>query len=433
MSITSTGDVAPATAPLVARTVQLHGPFAQSALLSALPREDALAWIRHGEGLVGWGETARIVTRGAARFSQAADWWRQISAHAIVRNEVNLPGTGPVAFGTFGFADHSCAESTLVVPEVILGRKGDTTWVTTIGTTSRLVGGADLSDHSVDRFTSPGRVEFRPGAVTPAQWRAKVEHAVERIDSGEMDKVVLARDVLARTEQDVDPRWILEQLSDQYPTCWTFFVRGIIGATPEMLLRSEKGLVTSRVLAGTIQRTGNDEADLAHAATLARSSKDLEEHEYSVRSVADVLEPVCDSMNVPDAPFVLHLPNVMHLASDVTGVLRAHAPGTSSLELAAALHPSAAVCGTPTPLADAAIAEIEGMDRDRYAGPVGWIDANGDGEWGIALRSAVISDEDPRSVRLFAGCGIVAASDPHTELAESEAKLQPMRQALSPR
>src|SRR5690625_5722553 len=137
-------------------------------------------------------------------------------------------------------------------------------------------------------------------------------------------------------------------------------------------------------------------------------------------------------MNVPDAPFVLHVPNVMHLASAVTGVLRADAPGTSSLELAAALHPSAAVCGTPTPVADAAIAQIEGMDRDRYAGPVGWIDANGDGEWGIALRSAVLDENQPRTVRLFAGCGIMAASDPHTELAESDATLQPMRTALSP-
>lgn len=433
MSITSSGDIAPAVAPLVARTVALDGPSADLALLTALPRHDALAWIRHGEGIVGWGEVTRITTHGAARFSQAAQWWRELSEHAIVRDEVNHPGTGPIAFGTFAFADHSESESTLVVPEVVLGRKGDTTWITTIGTTAQLAGSVDLAARTVEPVTAPGRVEFRPGAVAPAEWREKVSAAIERIETGEIDKVVLARDVLARTEGEVDPRWILEQLSDQYPTCWTFHVRGMIGATPEMLLRSEKGLVTSRVLAGTIQRTGNDEADLTHAATLARSSKDLEEHEYSVRSVADVLEPVCDSMNVPDAPFVLHLPNVMHLASDVTGVLRADAPGTSSLELAAALHPSAAVCGTPTPVADAAIAEIEGMDRDRYAGPVGWIDASGDGEWGIALRSAVISEEDPNQVRLFAGCGIVAASDPQTELAESEAKLQPMRQALRPR
>ena len=131
-----------------------------------------------------------------------------------------------------------------------------------------------------------------------------------------------------------------------------------------MLVRREKGLVTSRVLAGTIRRTGDDEHDLALAASLARSSKDLEEHEYAVRSVADALAPHCSSMNVPEAPFVLHLSNVMHLATDVAGVLT---DATSSLALAASLHPSAAVCGTPTLVADALITELEHMDRGRYA------------------------------------------------------------------
>jgi menaquinone-specific isochorismate synthase len=223
-------------------------------------------------------------------------------------------------------------------------------------------------------------------------------------------------------------RWPLRRLAEDYPMCWTFHVDGMFGATPEMLVRRERGLVTSRVLAGTIRRTGDDERDLALAATLARSSKDLEEHEYAVRSVADALAPRCTSMNVPESPFVLHLANVMHLASDVTGVLRDE---TTSLGLAAALHPSAAVCGTPTEAAAAMIDEIEGMDRDRYAGPVGWMDADGDGEWGIALRCARLDDDDPTRLRLFAGCGIVAGSDPETELAESAAKLVPMRDALA--
>ncbi len=155
--------------------------------------------------------------------------------------------------------------------------------------------------------------------------------------------------------------------------------------------------------------------------------------------MADALAPFCSSTNVPDVPFVLHLPNVLHLASDVTGVL-AHPPGSSaggvagtgpsSLAQAAALHPTAAVCGTPTAAARALITEVEGMDRGRYAGPVGWVGADGDGEWGIALRSAELDPADPHRLRLFAGCGIVAASDPAAELAESEAKLEPMRHAL---
>jgi menaquinone-specific isochorismate synthase len=166
---------------------------------------------------------------------------------------------------------------------------------------------------------------------------------------------------------------------------------------------------------------------MALAATLARSSKDLEEHEYAVRSVADALDPHCSSMNVPEAPFVLHLPNVMHLATDVAGVVH-DAATVSSPQLAAALHPSAAVGGTPTPSAQALITEIEGMDRGRYAAPVGWMDADGDGEFGIALRSAEI---DGNQVRLFAGCGIVADSDPEAELAEAQAKFLPVRDALA--
>ena len=254
-----------------------------------------------------------------------------------------------------------------------------------------------------------------------------VGEAVARIGAGDLEKVVLARDLVATADQPLDVRWPLRRLAEDYPTCWTFHVDGLFGASPEMLVRRERGLVTSRVLAGTIRRTGDDDADLALAATLARSSKDLEEHEYAVRSVADALDPHCSSMNVPEAPFVLHLPNVMHLATDVAGVVH-DADTVSSLQLAEALHPSAAVGGTPTETASRLIAEIEGMDRDRYAGPVGWMDATGDGEWAIALRSGLL---DGATVRLFAGCGIVADSDPEAELAEAQAKFVPVRDALS--
>jgi menaquinone-specific isochorismate synthase len=271
-------------------------------------------------------------------------------------------------------------------------------------------------------------VTFADGASSPTQWAGAVAYAVELITQGHLDKVVLARDLEVRSERPIDVRWLLARLAERYDNTWVFSVDGLVGATPEMLARSEKGLVTSRVLAGTIRRTGDDEHDLALAASLARSSKDLEEHEYAVRSVADALRPHCSSMNVPETPFVLHLPNVMHLATDVTGVL---ADGASSLALAEALHPSAAVCGTPTAIADQVIADLEGMDRRRYAGPVGWIDASGDGEWGIALRTGEVDPGDPSRMRLFAGCGIVAGSDPEAEVAESDAKLVPMRDALT--
>ena len=279
----------------------------------------------------------------------------------------------------------------------------------------------------VDEVSPPVDVRFGDGALNGEQWMSVIGDAVRRISSGALEKVVLARDLVATADAPIDVRWPLRRLAEDYPMCWTFHVDGIFGATPEMLVRRERGLVTSRVLAGTIRRTGHDERDLALAAALARSSKDLEEHEYAVRSVADALDPHCSSMNVPEAPFVLHLPNVMHLATDVAGVVH-DAATVSSLRLAESLHPSAAVGGTPTPAATALIDEIEGMDRGRYAGPVGWIDAAGDGEWGLALRSAHLSGS---TVRLYAGCGIVADSDPEAELAEAQAKFVPVRDALA--
>jgi menaquinone-specific isochorismate synthase len=270
-------------------------------------------------------------------------------------------------------------------------------------------------------------VTFADGARSGAEWSGIVADAVGRIGEGDVDKVVLARDLLAYADRPIDLRRPLHRLATAYPGCWTFSVDGLIGATPELLVRREKGLITSRVLAGTIRRTGDDKHDLALAASLARSSKDLEEHEFAVRSVAGALGRHCQSMLVPETPFVLHLPNVMHLATDVTGVA---ANGASALGLAAALHPSAAVCGTPTAVARELIAELENMDRGRFSGPVGWMDARGDGEWCIALRCGQADPADPTRMRLFAGAGIVAGSDPAAELAETNAKLVPMRDAL---
>ena len=215
---------------------------------------------------------------------------------------------------------------------------------------------------------APRNVTFADGAMSGAAWESVVADAVARIGAGELEKVVLARDLVATADADIDVRWPLRELAETYDMCWTFHVDRLFGATPELLVRRERGLVTSRVLAGTIRRTGDDERDAGLAGQLARSSKDLEEHEYAVRSVADSLAPYCSSTNVPEVPFVLHLPNVMHLATDVTGVVH-DSDGAGVLELAAALHPSAAVGGTPTKVAVELIAELEGMNRGRYAGP----------------------------------------------------------------
>lgn len=414
--MTDLADPTPQPSPLVVRSVPIDDP---GPLLALLPRDEPLAWVHHTDGIVGWGRATAVAPSGKDRFADADRWWRDLASRAVVRDEARVPGSGLVAFGSFAFADDPGA-SVLTVPEVIVGSRGNVHWVTTIGS-GALTGPPTLREREPVR---PADVTFSDGTMPGAEWERVVADAVQRIQGGELDKVVLARDLVAESATPLDVRWPLQRLAERYAACWTFHVDGLFGATPEMLVRRERGLVTSRVLAGTIRRTGDDAHDLALAASLARSSKDLEEHEYAVRSVAEALAPHCSSMNVPESPFVLHLPNVMHLATDVAGVID---DATSSIGLAAALHPSAAVGGTPTSSAVELIAQIEGMDRDRYAGPVGWIDGHGDGEWGIALRSASIDGE---TVRLYAGCGIVADSDPSAELAESQAKLIPVRDAL---
>jgi menaquinone-specific isochorismate synthase len=406
---------------LYARTSEVSYPGPLVDLLPLAP--DAYAWLRRGEGMVGWGE---VVRHKASSIPDAEQWWRELAATVVhdVAVESAPPGAGFMAFGSFVFDPaNSSAQSALVVPETVVGRRNGRTWLTRIATWPDAR--ADLPQSSRPR--PPREISFADGGLSAVEWQVAVSKAVNKISRGELDKVVLARDLLAVARDDIDPRWLVAKLAAGYPRCWTYLLDGLVGSTPEMLVRLEGGLATSRVLAGTIRRSGDDDSDLALGAALAQSSKDLEEHEYAVRSVAAALAPYCSGMNVPDSPYVLDLPNVLHLATDVTAV--AHT-GINSLTLAAALHPSAAVCGTPTGLARATIAELEHLDRERYAGPVGWVDARGDGEWAIALRCGQICETDPRQIRLFAGCGIVAGSDPDAELAEAAAKLVPMREAL---
>jgi menaquinone-specific isochorismate synthase len=419
--VTSPSAYAPA-GRLVARTVEVAPTDVPAQLLDLLPAQEPMAWLRRGEGMVAWGVAAQCRTSGADRFSEAADWWHAAIAASVVRDEVGAPGTGLICMASFAFADDP-GDSVLVVPRVVVGTRGGRAWITVVGQDEP----ATLPDlETLPAPAPPQRVAFADGAMSGAAWESVVADGVRRIGEGDLEKVVLARDLVATAAEPIDVRWPLRRLAEGYEMCWTFHVDGLFGATPELLVRRERGLVTSRVLAGTIRRTGDEQRDAGLAGQLARSSKDLEEHEYAVRSVADSLAPYCSSTNVPEVPFVLHLPNVMHLATDVTGVVH-DSDGASVLDLAAALHPSAAVGGTPTKVAVELIAEIEGMERGRYAGPVGWMDAAGDGEFGIALRSAELHGS---TVRLFAGCGIVADSDPEAELAEAQAKFLPVRDAL---
>lgn len=380
------------------------------------------SWIRGGEGLIGFGKYKSKIVSGPKRFAEASQWWRNEISQLEIHNNVHGSGTGPILFTSFSFLESE--ESELVIPEIIVGRKAGKSWITWIGDSKQ----PTLNSRILDQQALS--IAWHEGSVSEAEWMKRVSSAVEKIKNGELEKVVLARDITATTNADIDVQSLLQRLESEYPSTWVFLVENLVGATPELLVRLSKSLVTSRVLAGTIRKTGDEAKDLSLAATLAKSSKDLEEHEYAVRSVAEALAPYCSSTNVPEAPFVLHLSNVMHLATDVTGVVNESATPVDMFTVIKALHPSAAVCGTPTDDARGVINEIEGMKRRRYAGPVGWIDARGDGEVGIALRCGEVGS-DKKSIRLFAGCGIVAGSQAAEELAESQAKLLPMRTALA--
>ena len=405
----------PSLIPVTSARLGEHLP-----LLDLLPAGEQFTWVRGGDGLVGWGVYAKTVVTGPNRFADARKWWHQQLEKFAIADSVHLSGTGPVLFASFSFDPDE--ESVLVIPKIVVGMRNGSSWITWIGDQPQPA----LQEEK--QVLADAEFNWGDGSLSPAEWQLRVAKAIDEIEKSELEKVVLARDLIVNSHRPIDARKILRNLSAEYPSTWVFAVDGLVGATPELLLRLSRGMVTSRVLAGTISKTGNDEKDLALAASLARSSKDLEEHEYAVRSVADALDPFCTSTNVPESPFVLHLANVMHLATDVTGALIESMKNVDAFTILEKLHPSAAVCGTPTNIASKLIKRIEGMSRGRYAGPVGWLDARGDGELGIALRCGQIKENE---IQIYAGCGIVAGSNPEKELTESNAKFAPMRSALN--
>lgn len=403
-----------------ATTVGIDDPGLLQRFLSA--STPTAAFIRRGEGFVALGEAARFETD----YPDAADvWWAEVASH--IDHDSELPGaygTSPLAVGSFTFdPDRSEERSVLIVPEVVIGKRGGQCWMTAIGEGRRSL----QLPAAGEPLVAPANLSLQQGSMSERIWMDIVGEVIALIRTGEVDKVVLARDLVARAEGPIDARWLVNRLINRYPTCWTYLVDGLVGATPELLIRRQGGLATSRVLAGTVSLDPQNTDSLVKAAQLATSSKDVAEHEFAVESVARALEPYCSAMNVPESPSVLSLPNVMHLATEITGVTE---PNSSALALAAALHPSAAVCGTPTFAAREVISELESMDRGRYAGPVGWVDSFGDGEWAIALRGGQIKKSSPEEIQLFAGCGLVTDSDPSAELAETKAKFLPMLQAL---
>ncbi|WP_460796736.1 isochorismate synthase [Microbacterium sp. GXF0217] len=387
-----------------------------------------LAWLRRGDGIVAAGSGIAAVIRipadeGSSRAAIASEAWRTLCADAEIDDAVDLPGTGLVAFGALTFDEDSDADSILIVPSIIIGKRQGRSWITRIG---------DLDAPLAETAYGPhwaGTVG--PGAQTPEGYQASVGAALDRIAGGELSKVVLARDLAGTIPAGSDLRRLVRALSAGYPDTWTFAVDGLIGASPETLVTAQDRSVTARVLAGTIGRGADPDADTVASASLASSTKDLDEHQYAVQSLLVALRPHVRAMAASEQPFLLKLPNLFHLATDVEGEL---ADGESALDLIGVLHPTAAVAGTPTDAAIAAIRELEPFDRGRYAGPVGWVDAAGNGEWAIALRCAQFGTDAAGAaipVTAYAGAGIVAGSDPETELLETRVKFRPLVDALA--
>ena len=391
-------------------------------LLSTLARPNgAMCFLRGGRGIVGLGVHRRFSGTGPDAASNIQHWFAEICAGLRVQDEVGVPGSGPIAFVSLGFDDDDV--SVAIVPSTVIGSAGGTTFITRL-VDEDAVGRGGAAQRAVP-IGSPGRVSYADADLSVAGFTSAVSAATARIRAGELQKVVLAHDLEATTARPVDERFLLGQLAVAYPECWTFAVEGLVGASPELLIRRTGAEIASRVLAGTAWKEHSGDAV---SADLLGSAKDIAEHAYAVRSVADVLARASDELDVPSAPVPLELANLTHLSTDITGRLDERAP--TALELAARLHPTAAVGGSPTDAARQLIRELEPMSRGRYAAPIGWLDSRGDGEFAIALRCAQVNG---RSVRLMAGCGVVADSDPEIEAREAQIKMIPIRDALEAR
>ena len=346
------------------------------------------AWFAEGFGLATSGVAARVSVADAAG----------VLADIAGDDPLAEPGTGPLAVGALGWD----GRGELVIPARIAGRTaGGLSWVTEVGPADD-----DAEGWPATRLAPPGRRDR-------AAWTAAVEE-------------VLAREVTVDLRQPLAVATLVGTLCREQPACFTYAAGAFVGASPELLARRRGHDLVSRPMAGTVAQGGSAADDRRLVTEMAASAKEQTEHRLVVDDVRAKLRSV--GAHAPDArgPEVVRLSTVAHLATTVGCRLRDPAP--SALDVAALLHPTPAVAGVPGPAAMAAIAELEGFDRGLYAGPVGWVDARGDGDWAVALRGATL---DGTRARLVAGAGIVAGSDPDAEWDETEAKLAAMRSALT--
>lgn len=421
-------------------------------LLELVPVADSLsAWLGSQIQIVGWGEAKVLKFEGRHQIASAAYAWQQVCANSTIIGEATandrhvdaeanyvdeveaiearlaaIAPRFPVALASFGFAPYT--PGYLVVPEVAVVRMGKHAWVVTATEITEVAGSGQVSQPIAPPasqvtvplstpLTAPTGLWTDSGRMTQSNWQLAVRRLTGILRAGAASKVVLTRDILVSAANPIDERFLAARLHEKYPTTWTYAVKGLIGASPEILAVMKDGQLVSRVLAGTAH-PGQEQELLA-------SAKDRSEHHLAVESVARVLAPFSEEIDVPSAPEVLVLPNVVHLATQI----RAKVKAGSVLDVVEALHPTAAVCGTPTQLAFDLLKDFETTERGRYSGPVGWVDSAGEGEFAIALRCGQLS-ESREQIRVFAGGGIMPNSIPEVELAETRAKMRPVLEAL---
>jgi salicylate biosynthesis isochorismate synthase/menaquinone-specific isochorismate synthase len=430
---------------LVSVTAPVEGidPCA-AAFASRLASDRWFCWEQPDRGfaLAGLGSVAEVTSRGPGRFRHVARECQAVGRDALVDQPTGLPaGAGPVWVGGFAFDDEggsssawsSLAPASMSLPELSLCRGGGGTFLTL----NAVVGPGDDPAEKLARLTArvsglrseplplldphpTSRVEIR-SALPPEEFERAVAAATERIGASDLRKVVLAREVLVGAGAAHDPAPLFGAMREQFSSCFCFCCgtpeAAFVGASPELLLRRSGASLSTVALAGSTRRSSDPAVDDHLGEQLLRSDKDRREHAIVAERIARALRPHAVWVEAGGEPEIVKVANIQHLATPILAQL---AEPRSAVELAGILHPTPAVGGEPESLAAAAIAELERMDRGWYAGPVGWMDATEDGEFCVALRSALLRD---REARLYAGVGLVAGSDPAAELAETEIKL----------
>ena len=428
-----------------------------AAVLAARRPDDRFACLeqpdRDGFVLAGLGQAAVLEARGAKRFAQVAAAARDLGRNAFAddsaEDPTRPPASGPVFVGGFAFADNggSAPEwsglppACLVLPEVTLVKQGGEARLTL----SAVVQPDDALEDVVERLMARvGELREAPmplldpdpvartrvaSAAPPSHYEQAVERAVERIRAGELQKVVLAREVRAHAARDHEPGAVFGALREMFPACYCWCVgtpeAAFVGASPELLVRRDGQRAQTVALAGTTRRSADPSVDDHLGEQLLNSAKDREEQAIVARRIERTLAPVSLWVAAADDPVLVKVHNVQHLATPIRAQLADPVP---AVELAGLLLPTPAVGGEPREAALPLIPALEGLDRGWYAGAVGWTDLAEDGEFCVALRCALLRG---RVAHLYAGCGIVRDSDPAAELAESEVKLQALLPLLS--